>query len=450
MENTGACSKEEEPMARNKTNRSRGKTRLSADTSAVRFSGLKALSLADVVLIDNRPGGLHRYHHMLEAAANLSSGQSIGSDEEHSLDLSGVSEPQTKALLARIEDGLKKGAFKDTTRIAAWIRSVNKFAKWHVCNIPPLKLVLARAEQEIDRLLTLLKERHQRPAGIILSGSPKMFSEVLDTSVVQKTIELVQYAIEHRIPVFGICFGMHLLAHVCYNKVPVRYLKVPKGMKYVVYRSADTLEYRPVRSGRRYMHYGVAVLADVRPDCVTTSLQKGARSIGVHSQVVFLDDLLKRGCRKEDLLVLRTRRFTSEASPEAQSVTQTFAEVFRYIPDDGQGPIVYGSQQHPELTADLIYALTFVKSFAAALEREGHDVDDLRARLRSYMYRHPSEASAYSAGAKVGLNFFRHVLALSRIRHLLVERKISKKQAKRLRDRLNRWGRKRSRDRKAK
>lgn len=423
-----------------KERRGRGKQRLSADTT-VRFSRRKALSPADVILVDNRPGKLHRYHSMLlEAAANLSTGQPISSVEGRALDLSGVGEPETKALLARIENGLNQGAFKDTTRIAAWIALVNKFAKWQTFMIPQMKLVLAHAEQEIDRLLLLIKERRQHPAAIILSGSPKMFSEVVGTPVVQKTIELVRYAIKERIPVFGICFGMHLLAHVCYNEVPVEYLTVPKGMKYLCHGSAH-LDYKPVTSGERHMHYGVAVLAEVKPDPVTTSLQKGGRSIGVHSQVVFLDQLLEHGCRKKNVLVLRTRRFASAPNLEAEMVTQTFVEVFRYAPGKGEVPIVYGSQQHPELTVDLIYALTFVRSFAAALEREGHDIVDLRARLRSYMYRHSSKVSASSAGARVGLNFFKHVLAPFYIHRLRVEERVTKKQAKRLRDRLKKWGR---------
>ncbi|OGH64554.1 MAG: hypothetical protein A3J66_01675 [Candidatus Magasanikbacteria bacterium RIFCSPHIGHO2_02_FULL_47_14] len=374
-----------------------------------------------VLYVDNRPGdGVHSYHRKIRETHALVRDIEGGVIPED-LPLSEVPEDLRK-IMSR---GLRAGLFKDTTRIAEWVSAINGYANFEQVVIEPLELVLVHAETEIDELVRVVVEKGAVPAGIIFSGSPKMLGEVLDTSVIQQTLRLAQHCLNKDVPLFGICFGFHLLAYAAYGAL-AEYITVPEGMG-VEFHHGRSL-FSPVTPGMRRMVYGCPRIRRVESHSRAHPLMNQVDRIlalEVHSQHLWPGHPL---IPLQAILATSSRFYRRSRNSKAETTyTEKVVEVLKF------GPWAYGSQLHPELTPELLLVLSYFSDLVEWLEHEQQDVELIRAQLRAY----PSKT--YFAGQRVGYNWVKRVMAVryimlledvgsinTTVRQLLLERLVRK------------------------
>lgn len=373
-----------------------------------------------IFMVDNRPGGLNLYHKNIGNAAEIMRGLEGGMIPQ---DLPFTEVPD-ELLRARIEAGLKSGAFRDRDKVREWMHLANSWADWKSVGLAPLTLVHVHAESDIAELVKRVVEDNHRPAGIVLSGSPKMLNEVLKTPVMQKTLELIDYALKQEVPTLGICFGMHLLTYARY-RILVDWLRVPDKMHVQFHRGLG--RFSRVEPGQKWQVYGVERLRDVVHCDFMNGVDKGTQILEVHSTYVAPQRLYDIG-HGSSILAVSRRRFRQGLNASA-GVVQHIVEVLEC------GPVAYGTQLHPELTPDLLLVLTYIPAYKEFLELEGHDIELIRNQLRNY------PADSYFAGARMGYNFIKRILAVDRITRAVESGRIAGREARKLLHRLERRSR---------
>jgi len=164
-------------------------------------------------------------------------------------------------------------------------------------------------------------------AGVMVTGSHTMVTERQPWS--ERAAEWLRVAMEHRVPVLGICYGHQLLAHALGGRVG----RNPRG------REIGTVRLRLAPEARRD-----ALLGDL-PEAT-------------HAHTTHVESVL-------ELPPGGTRLAESDADPN-----QAFAA----------GPRAWGVQFHPEFDADVMRG--YLESRRDLLRDEGLDADRLLALVR--------------------------------------------------------------------
>ena len=355
------------------------------------FRDVQKIEPHQVLFLDNRPGGEHLYeaevtdlsshiregtpHPVLEGFRKKGrSGIDVAEDEEVREALFGRGgKPPAQAELERvIEYGLPRGDFRDTAKVAEWIGTINGYADFQSLGLRPLELVVAHAESQLDVIARILTVGGVRPAGVILSGSPKMLSEVFETPVIQKTLVLIRHCLEEGVPLLGICFGFHLLAYARFGQL-TEWLMVPEGAQYEWYHALR--EHTPCEPGRRRMIFGSRKFkrrneARGHPLLVRVG---GTFGLKVHSQCLHRE---MEGIPDQAVLATSNRYFTPDESMAKLSkmIRQEVIEVI------AAGDLAFGAQLHPELSPELLWVLDTLSRLSKC-SRAGD------AELRSYSPR---------------------------------------------------------------
>lgn len=401
---------------------------------------MAALGPHVVVFVDNRPQKPHLYESLIEAYLE----ERTRADAEgilsvianHSNDL-----PENKAILedlfrgvgpssedvqlyTLIEKGLQNGWFRDTAKVAEWLGATNGYGAFSAHGIPPFRLLVVHAEAHIRLLAHALMERKARVAGIYWGGSPLMLHRnpkdggVLDTPVIQDTLRVIRFGLDTEIPMFGICFGLHLMAYEQF-RVLVAYLTPPAGARFQYHPRLDECAELPKEQPgveRRWRAWGMDRVIRIRHDAV---LYKAERVPGlkVHSMALLPceNEQHRRSIPEYAMLAVSRRYFLRDRPAEvkrrkeylpqsAAAISQTILEVVRC------GRVAVGVQLHGELTARLLHVLSHLPSVRADLEREGHDVVLIRRQLERY----PHES--YFAGQRIGYNWTKRELGVEYVR----------------------------------
>ncbi len=371
--------------------------------------------------LDNRPGQEGKYHTLIKTAlVPLLEGGNIPLEF---LDIKEV--PGDLEQIVR--QGLADGSYLDWTKIAEWIGAVNSFANFEsIPRVRPLRVVVAHAESHIYELCDLVIRQKIRIAGLSLSGSPKMLSRVKKHRIIQKTLELIRYCLDLDIPIFGNCFGLHLLGLAAYGVVP-SYLHVPHGHAFHMHRPFGdlTTHFTKVVPGKRYMVFGVERIRKIVSHPVMNRVDH-VPGLEVHSQKFDPNDARLSGhviASSYRLFRDRIARGRSKKGPVSE-VRQDIVEVL------SAGPFAIGTQLHPEYTARFLQVLTYVPAVAKWIKSEGHDLAYLRERLRCY------SDNRYYAGQRIGYNFFKRILGVRYIMDLETNELISAQEREMLLQRL--------------
>ena len=371
------------------------------------------------------------YHEKLADATNPMRDLEAGAIHADLLNRCGLVSNMPTDILQALHDGVDAGRFQDTNLMADCLGTVNRRIGFARLGLEPLKLLVANTFLHVERLYDLLVIQGQRPAGIILSGSPLMLSEpeVYGHPAIKKMLALIRYCLKHDIPVLGICFGFHLLC-LAKHGVRTRYLTVPDGQG-VEFRPNAPKGFRsftPVRSGQRRMVYGCARLIRTRSPRikgraarrhpVLNHIDRRSPMLEVHSQYIDPDDtrLARRG-----VLAYSERFFRKDVfTPERNQVVQRMLEVMEF------GPFAIGTQLHPEFDPAFLIALTMLQEYANPLEAELQDLPYIRAQLQAYRDLH----RPYATGAQILYNWCTRILAPAHALWLRHDSRISGDQLK--------------------
>jgi len=393
-----------------------------------------------VVFLDNRPGQEHLYHHrfvrmykerqqagtaeLLRRLREADPNANAPLDPPELEELVGPTaaapaDPDADALSTLLEDGVGRGLFRDTTKVAEWIGAVNHFAGWENAGVEPMELVVTHAENHIETLIRRIIAQRIRPAGIILSGSPKMLTQVRGTRVIRQTLLLVDHALRRQIPILGICFGFHLLMYARYRAM-VRWLRVPEDAGAEFHPAlGEFSEWTNLPDNRR-MVYGSRRVHRIRHHPVLNQVDR-VLGLMVHSQHLWPDH---SRIPQDAVLAVSHRYFRENRWMRAEDqIRQTVLQVVE------AGPVAIGTQLHPELTPELLLALTYVPAYADALTREGYRLDLVRCELKRYPKGH-------FAGKRIGYNWVKRIMAPAFIERLCKNGRIPAEQAEMLRFRL--------------
>ncbi len=290
-----------------------------------------------VLYLENRPiAGRGRkffeYHHLLREAFQRAV-RGRGPFAAESLEGRIAADRRFRRL---VERGLTRGEFQEATRIGGWIAAANrKLPKGKA----PLRLVVAKAEMDIGDLRWAFTGRRQRPAGVILSGSPKMLSRSYRTDpVVRETVEFTRVLLAHEVPTLGICFGMHLMAYARYGAL-VRWLRNPM-----------------VEGGKRLVVCGAE----------TITKRGGSRVRVLQSHGQYLPFSSRGGIPKEAVLA------------HSRHGGVSLIEVLRC------GPVAYGTEFHPEFAPQFLRALLGLPVYRRWIMKGGCDPVAVEAGLRRF------------------------------------------------------------------
>lgn len=355
---------------------------------------------SSVVFVDNR-GREGQYHHVVtdEIFQPLRNGSLKTSNEQ-----------RANELLRAIIKGVKEGRLRDFTQVAKCLGTVNYYANFESLGIKPFKLVVINAEDHIAEMIKLIIERKGpkiRPAGFILGGSPKMLSleKIYKSSVIKQTKRLIVFCLRHEIPIFGICFGFHLLSWAKFNIRP-DWIRVPKNM---------TVEFHPrwkardkfttgLSSGQRYSIFGTSLIRRAKKHPVMAAVDR-VLALKVHSQYIDPGRLNEK--QKGSMLAVSERLFRETKNSKAKTqIKQKIVEVMSF------GPVAAGSQGHGEMSSELLYALAHSKSVSGPLEDEGHNME----RILDEVIDYPTDS--LFAGVRILYNFVKRILAPDYIRSL--------------------------------
>jgi len=347
-----------------------------------------------VLFIDNRPGREHSYHDKLVDVFGLL--------RNSKLDISDENIPILREI---IERGLRNGGFKDTTRAAEWLGSVNQYANFLGFNIEPFELLIAHAEDHIHEIIKIMVIDGNWPAGMILSGSPKMLSEVLTDTIIQQTLRLICSILDKKIPILGFCFGLHLLAYSKFGAL-AEYIHVPEGMGVEFHPKLEAKnKFTNSISGDIYTVYGTSFVRRVVKHKVLAAVDK-IFGLEVHSQ--FLSSDHPSISNKKILAV--SKRFFRENKMSKKQYEQVMIEVLEV------GEVAIGTQLHPELQPELLLALSYLPEISSWLKNEGQDLQRLRKELGMY-------PKSFYAGQRIGYNWVKRILAPDYIRKMISDEK---------------------------
>lgn len=402
-----------------------------------------------VLMIDNRPKKLNAHEEMIrtqydremEALHALEAGML-----PENPNLNFVGDPKLKHM---VERGLEQGLFRDTTRVDEMLAKMNRdFLDYY--KIPPLSLLHCHAETFIDEVHEEICRKRRHPAGVILSGSPKMVTQARQTDpAVQKTIEVARYCLDHNIPMLGICFGMQLLAYVAYGERGlVDWLEVPKNMGVMVVRGQDDrvhfVDVRPENFSAerqaakdfRQMVYGKWRVKE-RPELDGRRrrewhpMLKHAREVQgleVHSQGLTWPHA---GIPDEDVLAVSAQHFRRDRN------SQVNREFVRHIVEVLQfGAVAYGTQLHPEATPEFLLAVTHVPAYDRALRAEAQDLDWIRGSLRKYPKFLAEDGKPAWAGQRYLYNWSKYVLLFDYLLRAKKDKRVARDTADKLLDEL--------------
>lgn len=383
-----------------------------ADHNSVRqLTGKDRIPPNMVVLIDNRPGpkrdvfdgDIRESYYAVQDAF-------VASEIPSTLPEEYVRDPE---LRARVELGLANSHFKDTSRFQHWLDVANRYAKFADFGLHPLELTMCRAQTDIETLENAF-DGGDRPAGVVLSGSPKMLSKAaFDDSVVQKTLELSANILYTNIPVLGVCFGMQMLAYIAHNAM-VDWLKNPAGMNVRIERrsrdgKSDEVAFLTVKPGENEMAFGNWHIRSTGARDPIMRYARNVRGMEVHSQGLFYPHPL---VPNEDVLAISSRHFREhEKAPRSSEVVERIIEVMRF------GAVAYGTQLHPEFSPDLLLALSYIPKYEELLEKEGLHVGFMRELLKDY------PRGDRMAGQRFGYNWVKYVLLKNYVERQLTFRK---------------------------
>ncbi len=346
-----------------------------------------------VFVANRRDAAVDKFHHRIHRASTLVGKIQAGAIDG-ALPLVELPNPELRKMM---EEGVTNGWFRDTTRIAEWIGAINAYADFPSMRAAPLELVIAHGESHIYDLLKQVAEGGLRPAGVILSGSTKMLSDVLDTPVIKATLALVRYCLDQDIPTLGICFGFHLMAYARYGAL-AEYITVPSGMGVEFHQRHGM--FSPVTAGARRTVYGCPRILRAQEHPVMNQVDR-ILALEVHSQYLWPGH---PRIPATAVLAKSKRLFRpGQQAPGSRTVVQEMIEVLSC------GPWAVGTQLHPELTPELLLIVTYFPEIVAMLESEGQSLDLIRKEVKDY------PGGTYFAGQRVGYNWVKRVVALAYI-----------------------------------
>lgn len=364
-----------------------------------------------ILFIDNRPGREWSYHDKLVDVFGLLRKGELEIDPDDST-----------ALRRIIEGSLANGGFRDTTQVARWIGAINYYADFASFGIKPLELVVAHAEDHIEELYDLVVENSSLPAGVILSGSPEMLSDLLDDPIMVRTLELIRFFLQNNIPIIGFCFGLHLLAYAKYG-AKTSYIHVPDGM-HVEFHPRWKVEdkFTGCTPGSRYAVYGTSFIRRVKKHKVMSAVDR-VLGLEVHAQFLSPEDPLI----PEDMVLAVSSRFFREKKMTKKQVEQVMIEVLQV------GDVAIGTQLHPEIQPELLLALSYLPDIVEWLQGEGQNIEKLRSELKNY-------PKSYYAGQRIGYNWTKRIMAPQYIRASIGDERSQRILLNRLKYRDPLWG----------
>jgi len=332
-----------------------------------------------LLYIDMRPGREHLYQGKLQALQHrLNQGKLEISAEDKQL------------LSTLLSEGLSTDWFLDTKVVSVWLGAMNYYANFSDFDLPPLELVVAHAESHISSILQQLEQI--RPAGIVLSGSPKMLTEVCRDPITQDTCQCTRFCLNNHIPILGICFGMHLLGYERFLTRP-DWLTVPPDMN-VEFHNRLRGAFSNCQPESRRMIYGSRMVRRLMRHPIMNQVDK-MLGLKVHSQHFWPGH---PAIPTQAILAESSRYFRhSSQTKKRYQLTQKVIEVLSC------GPLAIGTQLHPELTPQLLMALTYTEEFQQSLLAEGHDLAFLRQEINDY-------PQGYFAGQRLGYNFCKRIM----------------------------------------
>ena len=389
------------------------------------------LDTNSILFVDNRPGYEHRYERLAaDTLADLSRGSldrlvAAVNDPDWLRPivdfLSGRSADQVE-LIKDLRAGLQTGDFRDTTTIVGWLDRINQHMRFKDYGLAPLELVVTHAESHIETLLETLESMRQRgrqPAGIFLSGSPKMLTREYQSPAVQQTLELIGFALEHKIPLFGACFGHQLLAYQVFGLLPNR-LTVPLLGTHEYHEQLEAIS--RCHPGQERTIFGSRPMDLLQPDHQLLTMVQNVLGLRVHEEALELlpstltgdsPTLLVRGQNRiaaiprEKVLAVSHRLFL-QAHQQHLGGDDALGAAIRQMTVDVMefGEKAFGSQLHPELRPRLLKVLLALQQYAAPLRGQRHDI----ALLERELDMHPRDANRpweadHFAGACVGYNW---------------------------------------------
>jgi len=163
-------------------------------------------------------------------------------------------------------------------------------------------------------------------SGVIISGSPAMVTDQADW--MQGLANWIPHVLGHNIPLLGICFGHQLLA---------------KAM-------GGHADYHP--KGREIGTVSIKLTLEGKQDRLLSALPDDFLAHTTHAQTVI------------------------KLPPNALRLAENSFEIHHAF---RLGDNAWGVQFHPEFSADIMSA--YVSEQSAALLKEGHNVDELKAAI---------------------------------------------------------------------
>lgn len=331
-----------------------------------------------VVYLHNRPIEPHGFHHQIQRLHDLvRSGDGRDTDAAHGIP---AAWRQDQRLHNMIGKGLVDGSYKDTTLLVHWLETFNREAQLTEQGIAPLELVLVHAEAQLADIVTELVQRKSRPAGVILSGSIKMLSQVSDHDlVVQETLGLIQYLLREEIPTFGICFGMQLLAYARFGALVERRMLPPAVTTQVCNDDAAGVVHQPVQGGKGQIIFGLHTATRQRahpamPLSVVEGMSMNAEYLPYpHAKIP-----------AAHVVATSAKRYLPETTIEGIEILEC-------------GPVAIGTQFHPEASPLYTLTVSYLPEFEAALIRDGYDLHRLRAALVARIGQHVSATTVGQA-----------------------------------------------------
>jgi len=361
--------------------------------------------------IENRPGGPHIYDRQIRRAllrddlkpARLKAiiNRIGGKNEIQTIvrELAGgVADFSDRTPLTNLElirSVLRAGLCRDTNKIRLWIANENqKLGLFFHNSLKPLELVIYHAHSEIDELYDLTVRRGLRPAAIVSSGSGEMVNDVCDKEWFQKELEIIQWSRSQEVPYFGICFGQQALGYQAFGVMPV-YHKIPEGVTHERHSDKSLL----VTPGVKRMIYGSRMITANPFNPKLHPVMKGV------SQVECLEAHSMGFELGGGTSTIPLDKIQAVSLDHFYNVNGPTAEITRLIVEVIADGYAVGVQPHPELTAQVLILLLELPRLAEALVAEGQDLESMRADLRRYC------PNKYSAGERLGYNFFKFVMA---------------------------------------
>lgn len=345
---------------------------LDGDPRVIRYKPGQPITPETIIYIDNRADDIHFHHRM--ARQMYEAGEFRNN----------------RRLQKRVEKGLARGDFQDTTKIYNWIDEINRDLQR--AGKKPLRMVVAHAESHIEDIHHQIVTEGRRPAGLLLSGSPKMLTEAEGGDpAVRRTLDLTRYALDQGIPMFGLCFGMHLMAYARYGAM-VKYMINPAASAYRVVHSGRRTYRMPAPAGQKQMIWGAENITATRDHPLTRGVGV-APAIQGHAQYI---PFPHPQIPSRHVLAISDRSFIPQGGKlrDAKQV-DAITELLEC------GPKAYGTEFHPEITGETAIAMSYVPQFKPLLvdldfSQVMKDIDGYgRARRR---------------GEQVGRNFMREVL----------------------------------------